>query len=107
MNSLEVLKLINHHASSNPNVAASHISAIAITIRKCNFYKAFSIKLNRSVSDLGDAGHRALFKTQDHPFNEKHFSGHFMEAFERFFSSGIHECIFIMDNVRFHKTNRV
>ncbi|KII69695.1 hypothetical protein RF11_07292 [Thelohanellus kitauei] len=66
-----------------------------------------SIKLNRSVSDLRVAGHLPLFKAQDHPLNEEHFCGYFMEVFERFFSSGIHECIFIMDNVRFNKTNRV
>ncbi|KII65095.1 hypothetical protein RF11_15915 [Thelohanellus kitauei] len=66
-----------------------------------------SIKLNGSVFDLGDAGHLAFFKAQDHPFNEEHFCVHFMEAFELFFSSGIHECIFILDDVRFHKINRV
>ncbi|KII72824.1 hypothetical protein RF11_14918 [Thelohanellus kitauei] len=57
-----------------------------------------SIKLNRSVSVLWDAGHSAFFKTQDHPFNQEHFCGYFIEAFEQFFSSGIHESIFIMDN---------
>ncbi|KII63635.1 hypothetical protein RF11_06170 [Thelohanellus kitauei] len=30
-----------------------------------------------------------------------------MEAFKQFFSSGILECIFIMDNVKLHKANKV
>ncbi|KII64750.1 hypothetical protein RF11_06642 [Thelohanellus kitauei] len=30
-----------------------------------------------------------------------------MEAFERFLSNGIHECFFIIDNGRFHKTHSV
>ncbi|KII64903.1 hypothetical protein RF11_09315 [Thelohanellus kitauei] len=66
-----------------------------------------AIKLNRSVSILEDAGHLTFFKTRDHPFNEEHFCGYFLEAFELFFSSGIHEGIFIMERVRFHKTNRI
>ncbi|KII64222.1 hypothetical protein RF11_02894 [Thelohanellus kitauei] len=66
-----------------------------------------SIKLNRSASDLGDAGHLRLFKAQDHQFNEVHSCGYFMEAFEQFLSNGIHECVFIMNKARFHKTNRV
>ncbi|KII66566.1 hypothetical protein RF11_16028 [Thelohanellus kitauei] len=52
-------------------------------------------------SDLG------LFKAQNHPFNEEHFWGYFMDAFQHLLSSGIHECIFIMDNTRFNKTNQV
>ncbi|KII75122.1 hypothetical protein RF11_10415 [Thelohanellus kitauei] len=60
-----------------------------------------------SVSDLGDADHLAFSKAQDHPFNEDNFCGCIMKAFEQFLSSGIHKCIFIMDNLRFHKTNRV
>ncbi|KII69638.1 hypothetical protein RF11_03718 [Thelohanellus kitauei] len=47
------------------------------------------------------------FNAQYHPFTEEHFCGCHMEAFELFFSSGINECIFIKDNVKFHKTNRV
>ncbi|KII74681.1 hypothetical protein RF11_12578 [Thelohanellus kitauei] len=56
-----------------------------------------------SVSDLGDAGHLAFFKAQDHRFNELHFYGNFMVAFEQLLSNGIHECVFIVDNVRFYK----
>ncbi|KII75158.1 hypothetical protein RF11_10452 [Thelohanellus kitauei] len=65
-----------------------------------------SIKLHRSVSLLSDAGHLVFFEAQDHPFKE-HVCGPLIEAFERFFSSGIHERIFIMDNVRFYKTNKI
>ncbi|KII74654.1 hypothetical protein RF11_00733 [Thelohanellus kitauei] len=49
----------------------------------------------------------AFFKVQDHPFNKEHFRGYIMEAFEQFFPSGMHEYIFIVDNVKFHKTNMV
>ncbi|KII70785.1 hypothetical protein RF11_14945 [Thelohanellus kitauei] len=67
--------------------------------------------LDRSSHDkiwaIKDAVNLALFKAGDNPLNEKHFCGYFIEAFELFFSSGLHECIFIMDSVRFHKTNRV
>ncbi|KII69336.1 hypothetical protein RF11_07115 [Thelohanellus kitauei] len=58
------------------------------------------MKLNKSVSAFWDAGHVAFFKAQHHPFNKEHFCGHFMVSFERFFSSGIHECIFIIDKVK-------
>ncbi|KII73449.1 hypothetical protein RF11_09439 [Thelohanellus kitauei] len=64
-----------------------------------------SIKLNRSDSDHWEAGHFELFKAQDHPFNEKHFCGYFMAALELFFSNGICECIFIMDNSLFNRTS--
>ncbi|KII71740.1 hypothetical protein RF11_04605 [Thelohanellus kitauei] len=49
-----------------------------------------SIKLNMSASDFGDAPHLAFFKEQDHPFNEENFFGYFIDAFEMFFSSGMH-----------------
>ncbi|KII62059.1 hypothetical protein RF11_07935 [Thelohanellus kitauei] len=54
-----------------------------------------------------DAGLLAFLEPQDHQFNEVHFCRYFMYAFEQFLSNGIHECVFIIDNVRFHKTNRV
>ncbi|KII61050.1 hypothetical protein RF11_10983 [Thelohanellus kitauei] len=48
--------------------------------------KPLSIKLNRSVSDLEDAGHLAFFKAQDHRFTKEHFCGYYMEAFQLFIS---------------------
>ncbi|KII65808.1 hypothetical protein RF11_13103 [Thelohanellus kitauei] len=66
-----------------------------------------SAKLNKSDSDIGDSLHLELFKAQDHPFNEERCCGYFMEALEMFLFSGIHEFIFITDNVRFHKTNTI
>ncbi|KII64174.1 hypothetical protein RF11_03229 [Thelohanellus kitauei] len=50
-----------------------------------------------------DAGHLTFFQAIHHLFNEEHFCGNLMYAFERFFSSGIQEFIFIMDHVKLHK----
>ncbi|KII60798.1 hypothetical protein RF11_06006 [Thelohanellus kitauei] len=66
-----------------------------------------SIKLNRSISDLIDACHPALFMDQYLPFNGEHFYVYFMVVFEQFLFRGMHECIFTIDNARFHNTNRV
>ncbi|KII67388.1 hypothetical protein RF11_05559 [Thelohanellus kitauei] len=64
-------------------------------------------KLKTSVTDPGKAGKLAFFKGQDAQINEVHFCGYIMEACEQLFFIGIHDYIFIMDNVWFHKTNRV
>ncbi|KII72561.1 hypothetical protein RF11_13258 [Thelohanellus kitauei] len=46
-----------------------------------------------------------FFKEKHHPVNEEHLCGYFMEIFELFFSSDIHDNIFIMYNARFHKSH--
>ncbi|KII62056.1 hypothetical protein RF11_07932 [Thelohanellus kitauei] len=45
-----------------------------------------------------DACPLELLTEQYPPLNEEHLCVYFMEVFEHFLSSGIHECIFIMDN---------
>ncbi|KII71424.1 hypothetical protein RF11_11530 [Thelohanellus kitauei] len=42
---------------------------------------------------------------KNHTFHEENFCGYFMEVFKQLLSSGIHECIFTIDYLRFHKIN--